>query len=106
VFYCDEIDAEPNVQKKYYAIELMFWNGQLILKEKKNCNKTILLPIYTILYYCLNCLNSFELEDKTVFRYRIWAENFKRQFAQSNFLAIFQISFQFNYIPFENTALI
>jgi hypothetical protein len=24
VFYCDEIDAEPNVQKKYYAIELMF----------------------------------------------------------------------------------
>ena len=100
------IDAELNVQKKYYtywililAIQLLLskdvlrWAIDFLRKKKlvQNCFITNIL-VFTFKY-----IHSFELENKLVFHCRIWAENFKRQSAQSNVLAIFQISIQLHF---------
>ena len=71
------MDAEPNVQKKYHGLNPNFNNAiainvlRLAIDFKRKKTATKLFYYQYILFYTINYLNSFELENKIVFRYRI-----------------------------------
>ena len=95
------IDAEPNVQKKYYGLNPNLSNviaiikgcfeiGNWFYKKKTNCYKTVLLPIYfipLIIWILLKWKTKWYLTIE--YEQKISKDNLHR-----TILAIFQISIQ------------